>query len=316
MKNIKWLYLITTLILTAAVGCKKNTTPSPPPAGDLTITDFSPKLVDFGDVVTIVGTGFNPDASQNEVLFQSFTTQVISASPTQLKVIVPDCSSALTPGYYTNIVVRTNGKQAVAVDEIYFKRAVAIIKVTTSLPGIFIPGDSLTIEGSGFRTNLSSNHVSIGNQGLTPVRVDSSYWCKMSCYSSAAGCKGGYDTDADTATVATQLKITNGGGTVLAEKAIRTQLFPRPDIQYVSYSQTLVGGYYSIKIKHKSILPGTAVRFTGGNVNSFSLMQSEYRDDYKEDFILALPSNLPAGTYQFRIVRGNTVYLSRSVTFI
>lgn len=54
-----------------------------------TITSFSPGSGPVGTVVTITGTNFNPTASNNTVFFGSVKATVVSATATQLVVVVP-----------------------------------------------------------------------------------------------------------------------------------------------------------------------------------------------------------------------------------
>jgi hypothetical protein len=66
---------------------------NPPPV----ITTISPANAPTGSTVTITGSGFDPNATNNVVLFGNVPAQVISANPagTQLVVVVP---AGLPPG--------------------------------------------------------------------------------------------------------------------------------------------------------------------------------------------------------------------------
>lgn len=60
-----------------------------------TITS-APQQTDVGDTITITGTNFSPQPDDNLVLFGGFRGRVLSATATQLRVIVPVCVPART----------------------------------------------------------------------------------------------------------------------------------------------------------------------------------------------------------------------------
>ena len=66
-----------------------------------TITTFSPTSAEVGQTVTITGTNFSPTASENIVYFGGIRADVVSATSTQLTVIVPVGASN---GYITESV--------------------------------------------------------------------------------------------------------------------------------------------------------------------------------------------------------------------
>ena len=56
-----------------------------------TITTVAPSSVDVGDTITITGTNFSTTADENTVLFGGMRGRVLSATTTQLRVVVPSC---------------------------------------------------------------------------------------------------------------------------------------------------------------------------------------------------------------------------------
>ena len=56
-----------------------------------TITSLSPTDADVGDTITITGTNYSTNADENTVLFGGMRGRVLSATTTQLRVVVPAC---------------------------------------------------------------------------------------------------------------------------------------------------------------------------------------------------------------------------------
>jgi hypothetical protein len=65
-----------------------------PAFAQLSIQSFAPVFVKTGDTVTIAGNGFSPSTGGNFVSFNHKNGLVVSASPTQVKAIVPSGTSA------------------------------------------------------------------------------------------------------------------------------------------------------------------------------------------------------------------------------
>src|SRR6218665_64860 len=113
------------LLAILLMACKKDS--SPTAQGELSITDWIPLKPAFGEELVINGTGFDPVAANNQVIFEgSVEAGILEASPTRLKVIVPELY--LTPGYYSTIKI-IRGADEVVSDYIYFSRPVTIINV-------------------------------------------------------------------------------------------------------------------------------------------------------------------------------------------
>lgn len=312
---MKQVTVIAAMAVLLIYGCKKLDT-TPPPAGDLTITGFSPSRVSFGDVLTVSGTGFSTVPSENVMEFPGENASPFEVSPTQMKLIVPDLTSGtLTPGYYAYLQLHVGNKEAVYMDEpLYFNRSMSITHVYGSTANSMVPGDSVRFEGSGFRTRPQDNIIKIGNSNINPVWIDSSYWCKMGAFFPASQCSGGDNSTPDTATALQTLSIRVGGQ--VTQRPYRVALFPRAHIQYFNYDQAATNGYYFVRIKHKSILPGTYVNMTGPGVNTSSLLDYVYQDQLTDKNLIFLAQNINPGTYVITITRGSRVYMNRTITFI
>lgn len=320
-KYISNVSIICTTLMLLVNGCKKNIV-ALPPADEINIESWSPQFAEFGDELTIKGSGFNADASKNIVDFWGAEARVIEASPTQLKIIVPDLTNSVNIGDYSiEMMVKANGKESKPV-YIFFKRSLSITALFGRGPGnLMLPGDSIRVEGSGFSTTPSKNSIRFNPIDLgssfgkvTPVRIDSSYWCKAWGFYPSAQCLGQNNSQlADTATLLANLEFTLNGKTV--KKLTRVLAFPNTSYQYVSH--TTNNGYRFVRIKHKSILPGTMVRwrFPNGSIIESSFAPDDYTDEFKETNLLVLQMNFPPGTYRVTIFRQNRTYLSRDVTF-
>lgn len=318
-KNISFTLLFMAGLF-AMNSCKKNTT-SPPPNDEITIESWSPERPEFGDEITINGKGFNPDTALNVVEFGGAGASIIAASATQLKVIVPEVDG-LTPGYYSYVRVKANDKEAIA-EPFYFSRSLSISSVKGRGPGnTMLPGDSIIIEGAGFSATADKNSIKFiptlfnttpyGN--VTPVSCDSSFWCKLRGFYKSSECAGqGREDLADTATLSANLEFSFKGKTI--KKPVRLYAFPFPSYQYVSH--TTANGYRFVRIRHKSILPGTKVRWVYPNLSTVesSFGPEEYSDSPKETNLIVLQSNMPPGNYRVVLFRNNMVYMNRAITF-
>ncbi len=63
----------------------------------------APQQVNVGDTITITGTNFSPQPGDNLVLFGGFRGQVVTASATQMRVVVPACVPARTVQLTTSL---------------------------------------------------------------------------------------------------------------------------------------------------------------------------------------------------------------------
>ncbi len=123
-----------------------------PPAGSVSIFEFSPNAGPIGTTVTISGTGFSPTASQNTVTFNGVITPVLTASSVELTVTVPASAtsgpiSVTTPtGSATSassFAVTTGGPPT----------------ITGFSPTIVAPSSGVTITGTNFEPTLTNNRL-------------------------------------------------------------------------------------------------------------------------------------------------------------
>jgi IPT/TIG domain len=168
---------IVSIFLIAAVfySCKKSGgsgTPSTPPGGSnqpLTITSISPLAFYPGDVVTINGSGFDPDKTKDTVVLgqgnstsfsNSFAvnlskTKIISATSTQIK-FVTDSSLVVNPAQNIGLIVRVPSQNKFTPDNpLEIKRFLAFNFSSTDPYGKYCliatyAGDSLYFSGTGF----------------------------------------------------------------------------------------------------------------------------------------------------------------------
>lgn len=78
-------FLSATLLL---YSCKKDNTPSAPPQPDLVISSFSEHAAG-NDIITITGSGFSDNIADNKVTINGKTSEVMSASKSEIRVKVP-----------------------------------------------------------------------------------------------------------------------------------------------------------------------------------------------------------------------------------
>ncbi len=89
----------------AALGWKLTT----PPAGVMTVTSISPMTARGGGILTINGSGFAPNASDNTVYIDKTKATVTQAFPTSLQVTVPP---NIVPGKYALTVAANNARSS------------------------------------------------------------------------------------------------------------------------------------------------------------------------------------------------------------
>jgi hypothetical protein len=68
-----------------------------------TLSDVSPTSAAAGDTITLTGTNFSPVALQDVVLFSGVRGQVVAASSTSLRVVVPRCLPARAVGVHVQL---------------------------------------------------------------------------------------------------------------------------------------------------------------------------------------------------------------------
>ncbi|MBT9546285.1 MAG: IPT/TIG domain-containing protein [Candidatus Sericytochromatia bacterium] len=129
-----------------------------------TIASLSAANGKVGDTLTITGTGFDgTTASNNTVRFGSATATVTAATDTSLTVTVPSGAFGTS-----NVTVGVAGVTNTGTNNY------DVIPVITGLsPGLGTVGSSITLTGTGFSTNPSSNTVKFGTTTATVTAATS-----------------------------------------------------------------------------------------------------------------------------------------------
>jgi hypothetical protein len=135
--------------------------------GSPVLTAVTPDRARPGDTIVLTGENFSSTPAQNEVVFGDVPGEVAEASPTQLKVVVP--SMRLVPGQDTpiSLKVRRGGRESAARDLTVFQAP----KVARLSPEVAMPGEEISIEGTGWRDNAT---VRFGAQPAEIVTSSSS----------------------------------------------------------------------------------------------------------------------------------------------
>lgn len=120
-----------------------------------TVTSIAPASGLAGTTVTIIGTNFSTDKSQNTVSFYGVVAVVQSATSTQLTVTVPTSSTG-------PVVVSVNGNMAANRPVFTYPPTVTVIAPSSGLAGI-----TITITGTNFSTTKSQNVVSFNGVAAT-----------------------------------------------------------------------------------------------------------------------------------------------------
>jgi hypothetical protein len=126
------------------------------------ITAVTPPKVEAGQTVTIMGSGFDPDAEGDAVRFGEQAGKVTSASDTQLAVTVPES----LPVADTTVRVQTRGGRSNAL----FLKIYRGPRVTSVDPPVALPGAEIVLRGS----NLAGAALAVTIGGLPANVKDSS----------------------------------------------------------------------------------------------------------------------------------------------
>ncbi len=140
----KLLFILSVLVF---FSCEEDQTEA---AGGATVTALSPTEGYTNDLVTLTGQNFDPIAENNIVRFGEHVAAVKSATPTELKVLVPNGSGEV------NVTVTTD--QGTSAGKL-FKFLVPEITMTSITPDKGVAGDIVTINGKNFNENVYNNLV-------------------------------------------------------------------------------------------------------------------------------------------------------------
>ena len=200
MRTLLLAILTLTLITTS---CKKNPIPATPvTSGAITITSISPAMFYTDDVITITGTGFNPDLTKDTVEFGRMddksdddTTQVfmayykskvtdytiMSASATKL-ILKPSVRDSLYKIVFTsnynhsseNIRFRVKSAGSSAISDVVTFKNIPYINTLIDANHPMRPNDSADVDITGvFSNNLCDVNLYIsGNKALGCTYAD------------------------------------------------------------------------------------------------------------------------------------------------
>ncbi len=132
------------------------------------ITRISPDTATIGTTITLTGTGFSTTKDSNLVTINSVNAPVVTASATQLTLVVPAGSALANNAAGTlDLVVRGGGVLFTASNPFTVQSSATPNNTITSVsPSSFIAGVTITISGSGFSSISSQNLVQFtGNSG-------------------------------------------------------------------------------------------------------------------------------------------------------
>lgn len=144
-----------------AVSCKKdnnnNNLPALGSAGPLTML---PNSGDAGTLVTITGSGFNPNASDDAVTFNGKAANIVNATETQLIVQAPDGGST------GSVQITVNGKSISAGTYTFQTLSIHSIEPVNGPSGT-----NVRIIGAGFGSDVSPAAVTINGVSAQVVSV-------------------------------------------------------------------------------------------------------------------------------------------------
>lgn len=153
-------------ILMLSVSCKKSgdqpITP-PPLTASPTISSFTPASDTTGGTIVITGTNFSTNTTEDIVQINGVTATVVSATATELTIKVPIGASS------GNIKVTVNGQSVTSSSAFVLTETGPSPVITKFSPTISGIGYPITIQGTGFNTDIASNIVTINGGQATVV---------------------------------------------------------------------------------------------------------------------------------------------------
>lgn len=123
----------------------------------MVIDDFEPKLVTFGDVITIHGQNFNPVGGNNTIYVNGEKVEIVSCKQDAFKVIVPNQinNTDQTP----SIKIVAWGRECTSTTPLIIRAA----EISSFSPDQVDRGDHITIIGQYFNPITILNKVFLGN---------------------------------------------------------------------------------------------------------------------------------------------------------
>jgi hypothetical protein len=109
------------------------------------LDSVSPQRARVGDTVALVGRGFASSPGSNVVLFDEVTTNVTTATPTRLEVVVPDVATT-GADVRTKVRVRVGRAESTPVEIAVYSGPV----LHGISPDVAMPGEEVVLAGSGW----------------------------------------------------------------------------------------------------------------------------------------------------------------------
>lgn len=115
------------------------------------IKTFAPARATFGETITLSGSGFSSVVHENRVHFNEYAAEIVEASPTALKVVVPPGLNSKA----SRLSVEVNLRKSYAADS--FRLSLPVIRSISVSGGV--RGATVTIVGESFSPHLGGNRV-------------------------------------------------------------------------------------------------------------------------------------------------------------
>jgi hypothetical protein len=131
----------------------------PPP----TISQILPAEGKLGDLITIMGTHFSADASQDTIAFSGVKARIIQATDTRVQVMVPEGAPT------GKVMVKTVGGQALSQEVFRVWYAPAIVNFTPDKGKV---GSYVTIYGDNFSADPIRNQVKLAQTEVPLIKAD------------------------------------------------------------------------------------------------------------------------------------------------
>jgi len=154
------------LLICLLAACKKDAAPEPQVPIPLQITSITSMQDTIGAKIIIKGTGFNSTASGNTVKFGTVTATVLSATATELTVIVPAGAGG------SPISVTINGTTVLSQGSFTVIATQSPLSISGFAPSIIGVGYPVIITGTSFSADSTQNIVTIN--GVTAILMSSS----------------------------------------------------------------------------------------------------------------------------------------------
>ncbi len=169
-KSIIGFLALSATIALLAVSCGNGSTPPPDPDPSLTITGFAPLSARAGETLVISGRCFRPTPAENSVMLNTVSVPVVSATESELQVVVPDDPAStgtvtVTAGgesytYYTprftflqGDVVYAGGFEAGSM--VYWRNGISVLVGAGTLRDIFVSNSNVYIAGTAVSESVT-----------------------------------------------------------------------------------------------------------------------------------------------------------------